>query len=144
MPEPSDNDGGRALGKYKQLVGNFCVGDMSKVPGAFWRAGIVDHTLHIVKGWFDDTLDKAASEIGDIAILHIDADWYASVKKSLQVLYPLVVNGGLVIIDDYGHWLGCKLAVDEFFADMDLTLREIDYTSRYFFKGAHDYHGISV
>jgi SAM-dependent methyltransferase len=134
MPEPSENDGGRALGKYKQLAGNFCVGDMSRVSGAFWQAGVIDNTLHIRKGWFQDTLPLAAREIGKIALLHIDADWYDSVAICLRVLYPQVKKGGLVIIDDYGHWPGCRLAVDEYFSKAPVDLLSVDYTSRYFFK----------
>jgi hypothetical protein len=32
------------------------------------------------------------------------------------VLYPPLVKGGILIIDDYGHWEGARQAVDEFFA----------------------------
>lgn len=135
LPQPGERDSEQAHAKYESRDGKLCVGDMSKPARAFAEAGITDNVLHLRRGWFEDTLDKAASEIGGIAILHIDADWYASVKKCLQALYPLVVSGGLVILDDYGHWQGCRQAVDDYFADKGLTLRGIDYTSRYFFKG---------
>jgi O-methyltransferase len=41
-----------------------------------------------------------------------------------------------VVIDDYGHWEGCKKAVDEFFQERAIKpyLHYIDYTGRYFFK----------
>jgi O-methyltransferase len=135
LPHPSYEDGEQARSKYESRDGKLCVGDIRQPAIAFAAAGVLDNVLHLRRGWFEDTLDKASSEIGDIAILHIDADWYASVKKCLQALYPLVVSGGLVILDDYGHWQGCRQAVDDYFADKGLTLRGIDYTSRYFFKG---------
>ena len=134
LPQPSNDDGRQALAKYKSRDGQLCVGDIRQPALAFAAAGVTDNVLHLRQGWFDNTLDKASSEIGDIAILHIDADWHDSVTKCLRVFYPLVVTGGLVIIDDYGHWLGCQLAVDEYFSGTEMRLNEIDYTSRYFFK----------
>ena len=38
----------------------------------------------------------------------------------MEVLYPKVVNGGIVIIDDYGIWKGAKQAVDEYFKENNL------------------------
>lgn len=70
--------------------------------------------LHYHKGWFQETLPKVAKEINQIAILHLDADFYASTKICLDYLYEKVVSGGFVIIDDYGTYEGCKKAVDEF------------------------------
>ena len=69
---------------------------------------------HLVKGWFNQTLPKTSSEIGRIALLHVDCDYYEPVKFCLEVLYPLVSPGGAVVIDDYDDWQGCRLAVDEF------------------------------
>ncbi len=70
--------------------------------------------LHYHKGWFQETLPKVAESIDQIAMLRIDADWYASTKICLDYLYNKVVKGGFVIIDDYGAYEGCKKAVDEF------------------------------
>ena len=60
-----------------------------------------------------------------IAFLHLDTDWYASTKMELEILYPRLVSGGTLIIDDYGHWLGARLATDEYFKN-----REPDYLDR--------------
>jgi O-methyltransferase len=70
-----------------------------------------------------------------IAVLRLDTDWYESTKFELETFYPHVSPGGYVIIDDYGHWKGCKQAVDEFLAlNPGITLTTIDYTGRYFIK----------
>jgi O-methyltransferase len=47
-------------------------------------------------------------------------------------LYPRLVRDGVLIIDDYGHWEGCRRAVDEYFATeaSPLLLNRIDYTAR--------------
>lgn len=70
-----------------------------------------------------------------IAILRLDTDWYESTAFELANFYEKVVSGGLVIIDDYGHWQGCKKAVDEFIKlHPYLTLKKIDYTGVFFIK----------
>ncbi|HUP59862.1 MAG TPA: TylF/MycF/NovP-related O-methyltransferase [Thermoanaerobaculia bacterium] len=72
--------------------------------------------VEIRKGWFQDTLPSAKHEIGSIAVLRLDGDWYESTRVCLDNLYDLVAPGGYVIIDDYNYWEGCKRAVDEFLA----------------------------
>lgn len=92
--------------------------------------------LHYHAGWFQDTLPKDAPLIRDIAILRLDGDWYASTKICLEHLYDKVVNGGFVIIDDYGAYEGCRKAVDEFRRHRKITayLHHIDGESRYWIK----------
>jgi hypothetical protein len=76
--------------------------------------GYPDSKIHFCKGWFEETMHSYAKDINKIAILRLDADWYSSTKVCLDVLYPKVSNGGIIIIDDYGRYDGCKKAVDEF------------------------------
>lgn len=70
--------------------------------------------INYYKGWFQDTLPIQSKNINEIAILRIDGDWYESTKICLETFYHKVVKGGIVIIDDYGCYEGCKKAVDEF------------------------------
>ncbi len=72
--------------------------------------------VHIHQGWFQDTMPTARDAIGPIALLRIDADWYASTKTCLDHLAALVQPGGVIVIDDYGAYEGCRLAVDEYLA----------------------------
>jgi O-methyltransferase len=65
-----------------------------------------------------------------ISLLRIDTDWYASTRHELVHLYPLLSPGGVLIIDDYGHWQGAREAVDEYFEDALPFLNRIDYTGR--------------
>ena len=48
--------------------------------------------------------------------MRLDTDWYESTKAELEILYPKLSNGGVLIIDDYGHWEGARKAVDEYFS----------------------------
>jgi len=77
-----------------------------------------------------------SKRMGPIALLRLDGDWYESTKICLDGLYNHVVPGGVVVIDDYGHWEGCRRAVDEFIAGSKhpIFLNHIDYTGRYWIK----------
>ena len=72
------------------------------------RSGSDD--FHIVKGWFSDTVPAFATTQPQIAILRLDGDWYDSTMTALELLFPLVVDRGLVLVDDYGTWDGCTRA----------------------------------
>jgi O-methyltransferase len=92
--------------------------------------------LRYHKGWFQDTLPAQADTVGNIAILRLDCDWYASTKICLDYLYDKVLPGGFVIIDDYGNYEGCRKAVDEFLQARGnkAYLNHIDATGRYLIK----------
>jgi len=87
-------------------------------------------------GWFQDTLPRAASSIDEIALLRLDGDWYESTRECLEYLYPKVAKNGVVVIDDYGSWEGCRRAVDEFLSSLGepIMLHYIDYSGRYWLK----------
>jgi hypothetical protein len=69
-----------------------------------------------------------------ISVLRLDTDWYASTKIELEILYPRLVQGGVLIIDDYGYWQGAKKAVDEYFFNKKKWLQVCDYSCRYLIK----------
>jgi len=84
-------------------------------------------------GWFQDTVPIASKDIGQIALLRLDGDWYESTRICLEGLCIHVSSGGIIVIDDYGHFAGCRKAVDEFLNKMKrpLFLNHIDGTGRY-------------
>ena len=110
-----------------------CRGELDDVKGLFERLNILD-TARFVKGRFEETV--ARTETGPIAVLHVDGDWYDSVKVCLDHLYDRVSPGGIVQIDDYGHWEGARKAVDEFLLNRRVSapLRYLDYTGRQLIK----------
>ena len=79
-----------------------------------------------------ENIDK----IGEIAVLRLDGDWYESTKICLDKLYDRVIEGGIIIIDDYGHWVGAKKAVDNFRNKYNILspLIQTDYTEHYWIK----------
>jgi hypothetical protein len=84
--------------------------------------------LRFVKGMVEDTLRDAGNLPERIALLRLDTDWYHSTKIELEVLWPRLAPGGIMIVDDYGHWRGAKKAVDEYF-DGKVLFTTIDYTA---------------
>ncbi len=154
IPEPDAAvDGSRAVSEVAR-VGGGSAGRLRAVEGFYETyangtgtladnkrllEGIIGYPssmLHYHEGWFQDTVPQAATQIGDIAILRLDGDWYASTKVCLEHLCPHVVAGGIVIIDDYGAYEGCRKAVDEYRQGQGLTefMHHLDQDGRYWIK----------
>jgi hypothetical protein len=91
--------------------------------------GYPEARLHFVRGTVEETIPERAP--ARLALLRLDTDWYESTRHELEHLYPRLERGGVLIIDDYGHWQGARRAVDEYFARHDpLLLNRVDYTAR--------------
>jgi O-methyltransferase len=86
--------------------------------------------IKCVVGMVEDTIPAEAPE--RIALLRLDTDWYSSTKHELVELFPRLAGGGVLIVDDYGHYEGARKAVDEYFAETGqrIFLNRIDYTGR--------------
>ena len=143
LPEPTEKDGktakdyalNRVEGKLETI--NKCTGTLEDVKEIFFKIlKIKPDNIVIKKGWFQNTLPKAKNEIGSIAILRLDGDWYESTKCCLDNLYDNVIREGYIVLDDYGHWEGSRKAIDEFIKKRKInpTLIKIDYTGVYFQK----------
>lgn len=52
----------------------------------------------------------------NVSFVHLDMDVYKPTIGALKHIYPCMVKGGIIMLDDYGNWLalGIKEAVDEF------------------------------
>jgi hypothetical protein len=122
LPAPQENDGNTAIGwegTLKVSLQEACIN--LKNMGA---------NASLIKGFFNDTLRNYKQQIGKISVLRLDGDWYESTMTCLDELYDLVSPGGFIIIDDYGHWEGCRKATDDFRAKRNIfsTMNQSDYT----------------
>jgi hypothetical protein len=115
LPEPGARDGAEAAGWGGRLAASEQV-----VHEVFAKVGVVPQ---VRKGWFDESLPLAKTEVGPIAVLRLDGDFYESLKVCLENLYDQVSPGGVVIIDDYDRWEGCRTAVDEFLTTRRISVR---------------------
>jgi O-methyltransferase len=104
---------------------------LSSPPISYSKDRIFSH-----RGWFQDTLPSVVNSIDAIAVLRLDGDWYSSTKVCLEYLYDKVTKNGIIIIDDYACYDGCKKAVDEFLSNRGLSpnLIKVDDYCIYFFK----------
>lgn len=91
---------------------------------------------HIIKGWFSDTLPKHKEAMGAIAILRLDGDTYNSTLEALEILYDNVSEGGVVVVDDYYDFSGCRKALYDFFSQHDIApeIHEYPFGRAYFVK----------
>lgn len=103
---------------------------LERVKNALYETGYPQQKLHFIAGKVEDTLPALAPD--SISLLRLDTDWYESTKHELVHLFPRVAHGGVIIIDDYGHWRGSRRACDEYFTEnrIPILLNRIDYTGR--------------
>lgn len=103
---------------------------LEKVRANVLSLGYDESRIHFVKGRVEDTIPKMAPK--SISLLRLDTDWYESTFHELAHLYPRLSAGGVLIVDDYGHWQGARKATDEYILNNNLPifLNRIDYTGR--------------
>jgi hypothetical protein len=108
----------------------WCCAALDVVKTALNSTGYPAEKVNFIKGMVEHTIPHAS--LDKIAILRLDTDWYESTKHEMEHLFPHLVKGGVLIIDDYGHWQGARKAVDEYFENKDvrILLNRIDYTGR--------------
>jgi len=139
MPKPTVEDiiswnGRSVLEKWeedragiKNNFGSWAVG-LEEVRENISKINYPEENLVFVPGDVALTLKSIKPEY--IALLRLDTDWYASTVVELETLYPLLVEKGVLLIDDYGHFDGARKAVDEYFENRPILLNRIDYTGR--------------
>lgn len=129
-------DAKKLLEEADKMQGNnvWCYSTLDEVKNNLVATGYPQDHIFYFKGMVENTLPE--DSIDDIALLRLDTDWYESTKHELETLYDKLVPGGILIIDDYGHWSGAKKAVDDFFAEREIVpfMNRIDYTGRLFVK----------
>ena len=144
MSAPTENDVdflGRSAGEIMQgedesavartsRLSVWCDSPLEEVKQTMRSTGYPIDKIEFVQGKVESTLPNTTPE--KIALLRLDTDWYESTKCELEYLFPKLVPGGVLIIDDYGHWDGCRKAVNEYFAShqVRMLLNRIDYTAR--------------
>jgi O-methyltransferase len=121
LPEPTEKDGehaaifsgGRNQGTLATV--NQCRAGLDEVRDLILEKIKAPKELaHFHAGWFQNTIPVDAGQLGPIALLRLDGDWYDSTRICLEHLYPHLSPGGMVILDDYHYWEGCRKATDEY------------------------------
>ena len=131
MTAPTEKDriawNGEPVGRKWSRFSSWAV-PKSEVMANFSKIDYPIELIIPVEGDVACTLRKTAPD--DIAVLRLDTDWYESTAEELEVLYPRLSRGGVLLVDDYGHFTGARKAVDEYFAGGGPLLHRDDYTGR--------------
>ncbi|NNJ10624.1 macrocin O-methyltransferase [Chloroflexales bacterium ZM16-3] len=134
LPRPTENDNAIERDSYFE---GWNKGSIENVERIFRKLELPLNHVHFVKGWFDQTIPVAT--VDQIALLHIDADWYESVSLVLNQLYDRITPGGYVVFDDYGYWEGCDRAAHDFLDSRGMpraALHRVGSMGAYFQKPA--------
>jgi O-methyltransferase len=131
-------DGVRAsslLAHAEKNSGVWCYADLNDVRANMASMDYPPGKIHYVKGAVEVTLPGNGPNV-PIALLRLDTDWYESTRHEMVHLFPRLHKGGVLIVDDYGHWQGARKAVDEYLARQERRyfLHRIDYTGRLLIK----------
>lgn len=138
IPPPTDEDGPDIHRRYEKIKSGQAVGiggstyygyetdliDRVRETFTTFDLPVAANAINLVKGLFQDTIT------GDepVALAHIDGDWYQSVRTCLDRIGPRLPSGGVMVIDDYFYWSGCRKAVDEFLAERPHEYRTVRRT----------------
>jgi O-methyltransferase len=139
MTEPSERDvafdGYDPQANWRELKDDkesdvLAYADLDTVKANLASTAYPANRIKFVRGRVEDTIPETMPE--KIAILRLDTDWYDSTLHELVHLYPRLQRGGVLIVDDYGHWRGARDAVDEYFTANPPRplLQRLDYTGR--------------
>jgi hypothetical protein len=140
MTKPSAKDSTRfekrspeesyAASKKDDEVVHWSYASLREVQTNLSSTGYDQSKLHFIKGPVEQTIPGTVPE--KIALLRLDTDFYESSKHEMEHLFPRLVPGGVLILDDYGHWEGQRIAVEEYIKQhqLKLLLNRIDYSGR--------------
>lgn len=139
MSEPGVHDVSASGETAKELLDHasrteedlvWCYAPLERVKSAMFLTNYPAGHMHFIPGRVEHTISEAAPD--RIALLRLDTDWYESTRHEMEQLFPRLSRGGVLILDDYGHWQGARRAVDEYFQDhqVQILLHKIDYTGR--------------
>lgn len=117
-PGPQDNRRGAhasASTKYtKKGPKNWCRAELHEVKNNISQFAQTDQSVIYVQGAVEHTL-RSDHLPEQIALLRLDTDFYSSTLIELEVLWPRLAVGGILIVDDYMSWDGCRQACEEYF-----------------------------
>jgi O-methyltransferase len=127
MPPPTDKDrrfdgpsAAELLATHERDSSLWAIASLEEVQRAMREVGYPAALVHFHEGLVEDTIPDQAPE--QISILRLDTDWYESTRHELEHLYHRLSPGGVLIIDDYSHWVGSRLATEDFLAKAGAAL----------------------
>lgn len=129
-PKDVDFRGRTGAGLLAYHGGDIARAPLDDVKANMASTGYAADRCHYIVGKVEDTLPGTIPD--KIAVLRLDTDFYESTKQEMEHLFPLLVPGGVLILDDYGAWKGARQAVDDYLDSLEYAplLNRIDFTGR--------------
>jgi hypothetical protein len=124
IPPPTEQDSPEVHARYRAIVegeskgigGNKYYGyeaNLFDIVRSNLKSFAIDcdeQSVSLIKGLVQNTMNIDRP----IAFAHVDVDWYDPVMTCLEKIFPNLVSGGVIILDDYHDWGGCRKATDEY------------------------------
>ena len=136
FPEPSEHD--KSIRNPQK--GEWNETSLPGVLAMLEEAGLDEYWINtqvtLVQGFLEDSLHKY--RVRDIAVLHLDVDLYDSYKVALDTLYPRVIEGGVVMFDEYMatrehlKFPGAQKAIDEYMGDRINEIKRDEFTGKFY------------
>ena len=89
----------------------------------------ISKNIELVEGDIIKTLPKYVKKHPNmkISLLNLDVDLFEPTKIILENLFPKIVKGGIIILDDYNIFPGETKAVKEYFKDKKVIIKKFEY-----------------
>ncbi len=119
LAEPTGKDGDVPFGgRFSDTSEEVARRTLEEFPG-----------VTILKGWIPDALGGLPEQ--SYRFVHVDVDLHDPTRACLAYFYPRMVQGGIMVVDDYGpwptgEWPGCRIAVHEFCAAHGVAFAALD------------------
>lgn len=137
MPPPSEDDvnvhghpASDMLAMSDKSTRVWAISTLEETMAAVQSVGYPFDRVHFIKGRVEETLPQQAP--ATIALLRLDMDWKEPTHHALGHLFPRLVSGGVLIVDDYGYWRGARQATDDYVRahKVNILLNRINTSAR--------------
>ncbi len=103
---------------------------LEELSDIFGHLGL-DENLELIKGDVCETVPELLVRHPElkISLLHLDVDLYEPTKVCLELFYPHVSRGGIIVLDDYGAFPGANKAIDEFLSESEVVVQKLPFSN---------------
>lgn len=106
----------------RTAVDGYAIGSLGDTSIDMVRARLGRHAgVHLHPGLIPASF--LGLECSQVSFAHIDVVQYETTKQCCEFIFPRLIDGGIMVIDDYGRprTFGCRVAVDEFFGGLGIA-----------------------
>ncbi|MFC4599635.1 TylF/MycF/NovP-related O-methyltransferase [Cohnella hongkongensis] len=127
FPETQFEEDAAALHKFIQAAGDSSI-SVDQLNEVLTNKG-VNKQIELISGDITQTVPEYVRNNPElkISLLNLDTDIYEPAVTILEHLYPRIVTGGVLILDDYGTFPGETKAVDDYFKGRKVQIRKFPF-----------------